>query len=298
MPSQRWHAVGMYSGRTDCRPDRFLLNQGDGTFRDATAESGFIDPNGRGLGVIAWKYGTDNRLGLFIANDTTENYLFVNQGNNAAGVPQLQEEAVARGVAFDVDGNAQASMGVAAGDANGDGELELFVTNFYNDSNTYYSRGPDGFFTDLTRPFNLRNASFKMLGFGAQFADINCDGWPDLIATNGHVTKCPATARWTGCLRRSSATRTGGVSTRFPARSLGTFFEGRYLGRGMATLDWNRDGRTDIGISHLHAPFALLSRQETWDGAEKAPVVIRLIGTRSCRDPVGPSSKFRRVRGN
>lgn len=269
------------------RPDRFFLNQGDGTFRDATAESGFIDPNGRGLGVIVWKYGTDNRLGLFIANDTTENYLFVNQGNNAAGVPQLQEEAVARGVAFDVDGNAQASMGVAAGDANGDGELELFVTNFYNDSNTYYSRGPDGFFTDLTRPFNLRNASFKMLGFGAQFADINCDGWPDLIATNGHVDQVSSDGTMDRMPPQVFGNQNGRRFEEVPARSLGTFFEGRYLGRGMAIFDWNRDGRTDIGISHLHAPFALLSRQDSWEGAERVPIVIRLIGTRSCRDPVG-----------
>lgn len=269
------------------RPDRLFLNQGDGTFRDATADSGLIDPNGRGLGVIAWKYGTDNRLGLFIANDTTENYLFVNQGNNDAGVPQLQEEAVARGVAFDVDGNAQASMGVAAGDANGDGELELFITNFYNDSNTYYSRSPDGFFTDLTRPFNLRNSSFKMLGFGAQFADINCDGWPDLIATNGHVDQVAIDGAMDRMPPQVFGNQNGRRFEEVPRTSLGEFFAGNYLGRGMATLDWNRDGRTDIGISHLHSPFALLSRPESWEGATRLPVMIRLVGTRSCRDPIG-----------
>ena len=269
------------------RPDRFYLNQGDGTFRDSTSESGFTDPNGRGLGVIAWKYGTDERLGLFIANDTTENYLFVNQGNTPAGIPQFQEEGIVRGVAFDADGNAQASMGVAGGDANGDGEIDLFITNFYNESNTFYSRGPDGFFTDQTRPFHLRDSSFKMLGFGSQFADINCDGWPDLIATNGHVDQVSKDGTMDRMPPQVFGNQHGERFEEVPARLLGPFFEGHYLGRGMATLDWNRDGRVDIGISHLRSPFALLSRPGERQPFEGKPLVIRLVGTRSCREPVG-----------
>ena len=275
------------------RPDRFYLNQGDGTFRDVTAESGIVDPNGRGLGVVVWKYGSDNRLGLFVANDTTENYLFVNQGNSPAGVPRFQEEGVVRGVAYDIDGNAQASMGVAGGDGNRDGELDLFVTNFYNDSNTYYSRGADGFFTDLTRPFNLRNTSFKMLGFGAQFADLNCDGWQDLIATNGHVDQETSDGTMDRMPPQVFGNQNGQRFEEVSAKSLGTFFEGKYLGRGMAILDWNRDGRTDVGISHLHAPFALLSRRDSWEGAKRVPLVIRLVGTRSCREPIGATIEVR-----
>ncbi len=267
-------------------PDRLFLNQGDGTFRDATQPSGIVDPNGRGLGVIVWPYGNDHRLGLFIANDTTENYLFVNRGNTAEGTPLFQEEGVVRGVAFDVDGNAQASMGVAAADANRDGELELFVTNFYNDSNTYYSRRADGYFNDLTRPYNLRDASFKMLGFGCQFADLNCDSWPDIIATNGHVDQVTSDGTMDRMPPQVFRNLSGKRFEEVPASALGPFFEGRYLGRGLAVLDWNRDGRADVGISHLHAPFALLTNNME-ASPERSPLVIRLIGTRGCREATG-----------
>lgn len=270
-------------------PDRLFLSQGDGTFEDATASSQLTDPNGRGLGVIVWKYGSDNRLGLFIANDTTENYLFINTGTSPRGAPTFQEEAVLRGVAFDVDGNAQASMGVAAGDADHDGELDLFITNFFNESNTFYSRRADGFFSDLTRPRNLRDASFKMLGFGCQFTDLNTDGWPDLIATNGHVDRISSDGTMDRMPPQVFWNQQGRRYNEVPASQLGPFFSGKYLGRGMALLDWNRDGRQDIGITHLHSPFALLSHAKHQSPSEPPPLVIELIGTRSCRAPTGAS---------
>lgn len=268
-------------------PDRLFLNNGDGTFRDSTQPSGIVDPNGRGLGVIVWPYGHDHRLGLFIANDTTENYLFVNQGNAATGTPLFREQGVVRGVAFDVDGNAQASMGVAAADANRDGELDLFVTNFFNDSNTYFSRQADGYFNDLTRPYNLRNASFKMLGFGCQFADLNCDGWPDIIATNGHVDQLTSDGTMDRMPPQVFRNLGGKRFEEVPSSQLGPFFKGRYLGRGLAVLDWNRDGRTDVGISHLHAPFALLTNQLQGTSSADGALTIRLIGTRGCREATG-----------
>ena len=275
-----------------CR-DRLFLSGGEGTFRDVTDASGLTDPNGRGLGVIAWHYGDDRRLGLFIGNDTTENYLFVNRGNNAEGIPQFQEEGIVRGVAFDLDGNAQASMGVAAGDANGDGELELFITNFFNESNTLYSRTPQGFFRDLTRPFHLRDASFKMLGFGCQFADLNGDGWADLIATNGHVDQVSSDQTMDRMPPQVFENQGGRRFEEVPESQLGPFFAGRYLGRGMALLDWNRDGRSDIGISHLHSPLALLTPQRGVDPVAFRPLVIRLIGTRGCRDATGATVEMR-----
>ena len=168
-------------------PDRCYLNRGDGSFHDASQAAGVALPAGKGLGVVVWDFAGDGRLGIFVANDTTPNFLFVNAGVDAHGIPRFQEEGVVRGVAFNIDGNAQASMGVAAGDANGDGRIDLFITTFFADTKTLYSQRDDRFFDDLTRPFDLRDPGFWMLGFGCQFADLDGDGWDDLITTNGHV---------------------------------------------------------------------------------------------------------------
>jgi tetratricopeptide (TPR) repeat protein len=264
--------------------DRCYVNLGDGRFRDVSEESGIRVPNGKGLGVIAWTFGDNNRLGLFVANDTTPNFLFVNRGVSSDGVPRFTEEGLAQGVALDQDGNAQASMGVAAGDADGNGRLDLFITNFFADTNTLYLGQEGGFFADLTRTFGLREPSFWMLGFGCQFADFDGDGWDDLIVTNGHVDQTTSRGdpdRMSPQLFRNFQGR------RFqeaPRDRLGTFFQGKFLGRGLATLDWNRDGRTDFAVSHLQGPFALVTNSTLSEGK---PLVVRLIGRRGAREPLG-----------
>lgn len=264
--------------------DRCYVNQGDGTFRDVSEESGIRVGDGRGLGVIAWDFAGDGRLGLFVANDTTPNFLFINQGNNSSGAPRFEEQGLVRGVAINAEGTAQASMGVAAGDVTGDGRLDLFITTFFGDTKTLYSQAEGGFFSDVTRPYNLRDAGFWMLGFGCQFADFDGDGWDDLVETNGHVDQKSYRGdpdRMPPQLFRNLG---GRKFAEVPAAELGPFFQGRYLGRGLATFDWNRDGRTDFGVSHLHAPFALLTNRTPSSGD---PIVIRLIGRTGCREPTG-----------
>jgi tetratricopeptide (TPR) repeat protein len=272
-------------------PDRCYLNLGNGSFQDISAESGIHLAEGKGLGVIAWDFGGDGRLGVFIANDTTPNFLFINGGTDRRGIPQFREEALVRGVAVDADGKAQASMGVAAGDANGDGRIDLFITTFFGESKTLFSQRADGFFEDLSRPFELRDPGFWMLGFGSQFVDLDGDGWEDLIATNGHVDQ--STGKGTPDRMPPQVYHNrGGQKFKEVARPLlGKFFEGSYLGRGLATLDWNRDGRTDVGISHLHAPFALLTNQTPSAGR---PLVIRLVGRSGCREPIGATVRVKR----
>src|SRR5204862_536023 len=137
----------------------------------------------------------------------------------------------------------QACMGVAAGDANGDGLIDLFVTNFYHQPNTLYLQQAAQFFIDATRSAGLYSASLDMLGFGTQFLDGELDGLPDLVVTNGHVSD-----------RRSKGVpyemppqyfqNIGGGRFEEPKRQLlGAYFGGKYLGRGLARIDWNRDGR-------------------------------------------------------
>ena len=255
------------------------------TVRSATSPSfpGFCT-DGRGLGIIAWDFSADGRLDLFVANDTSANFLFIHQGMSPDGTPRFAEEALVRGVAVDDDGNAQASMGVAAGDVNGDGLVDMFITNFFSEANTLYLSQEGGFFTDMTRPFQLRDSSFWMLGFGCQFADFDGDGWQDLVATNGHVDQTSARGDPDRMSPQLFHNRQGQRFEDVPADRLGGFFEGKYLGRGLATLDWNRDGRTDFAVSHLHGPAALVVNQTL---AQGTPLVVRLVGRRGPRDPVG-----------
>ena len=273
-----------------CTPDvltpevgRLYINQADGSFRDVSDKLDVPLPAGRGLGVIAWDFQRKGRIDLFIANDTMANFLLANHGLDRHGNPQLRDEAVVRGVALDADGNAQASMGVAAGDADGDGQIDLFITTFAGESKTLYSLKKDGFFEDATRRMNLRESGFWMLGFGSQFADFNNDGWSDLVVTNGHVDQKSKRGDSDRMRPQVFANQTGKRFREVPAESLGEFFRGKYLGRGLATLDWNRDGKTDVAVSHLHAPFALLTNRSEAGGET---LNIKLIGLQA-RYPVG-----------
>jgi FG-GAP-like repeat/ASPIC and UnbV len=270
--------------------DRCYVNLGDGTFRDVSHAAGIRVPDGKGLGVIAWDFEGTGKLGMFIANDTTPNFLFLNRGNDSNGTPRFAEEGVVRGVAFDVDGNAKASMGVAAAEATGDGRIDFYITTFFGESSTLYSQRPDGYFDDLTRPFTLRDSGFWMLGFGCQFADLDGDGWNDLIATNGHVDQSSSRGdpdRMPPQIFRNLA---GKRFEEVPRNKLGAFFQGHYLGRGLATLDWNRDGKTDVAISHLHSPFALVTNRTQ---SLNRQLVVRLVGRSGCLDPTGAVVRMR-----
>jgi tetratricopeptide (TPR) repeat protein len=254
--------------------DRLYLNLGDGSFCDITDQSAIRENSGRALGMIGWDFSGRGRISLFVANDTSANFYFENAGTDSEGVPHFREEGVLRGLAFDADGNAQASMGVASGDADNDGRIDLFVTNFSNESNTFYSQGEDGSFYDQTRQRDLRDSGFHMLGFGTQFADLDGDGWDDLFTTNGHVDKSILEPEGEKMQPQIFYNLRGGSFMEVPGNSLGEFFQKKHLGRGLATLDWNRDGKSDFAVTHLHSRFSLVTNRSSWNSS---PLRIRLI---------------------
>ncbi|HCC99644.1 MAG TPA: hypothetical protein DER64_03880 [Planctomycetaceae bacterium] len=268
----------------DGAQDRFWRGDGAGGFVDATSVGGFVIGNGKGLGIVAARFrgasGAASRpgLGLFVANDAVANFFFV------TGEKGARDEALLRGVAYDRDGRPQACMGVAAGDVDGDGRLDLFITNFYAESNVLYRQGEGGHFSDVTRIAGLREPGWKMLGFGTQFLDADLDGELDLVVTNGHVEDFPDNHTLYEMPAQYLHNTGGGRFVELKADRVGEFFNKHVLGRGMARLDWNRDGLNDVLISHMDAPVALLTCTSATHGHY---VAIRLRATSSARDAIG-----------
>ncbi|HTI49320.1 MAG TPA: FG-GAP-like repeat-containing protein, partial [Planctomycetaceae bacterium] len=243
----------------EAEEDQLFLSRGDGRFEDITNESGIRVPDGKGLGVVAADFSGSGRLDLFVANDGTGNFYFVNQAQRPGERPIFREMALAAGVAFSEDGKVQASMGIAVDDADGDGRLDLLVTNFYDEGSAFYHQLAANLFEDARRAFGLREPSLRQLGFGTQFIDADLDGFPDLIVTNGHIEDF--SDRGQPYLMRPQYFRNVGGKwfEELRGESPGPFFAGAYLGRGLARLDWNCDGKEDVVISHLDAPAALLT---------------------------------------
>lgn len=262
--------------------DHVYRNLGNGKFEEVTSEWGFDSPNGAGLGIVAADFDDSSSISLFIANDGRPNFFFTPE-RTSSGRWHWNETGVISGLAYDDAGAAQACMGVAAGDANNDNRVDLFVTNFYNQSNTLYINLGSRTFTDRTRTAGLRDPSWSMLGFGTQFLDANHDGWDDLILVNGHVDDFSHKQIPYRMRPQFFENRQGRFDERF-GKSLGEFFDTPRLGRGLAKLDWNRDGLTDIAISHLGEPSSLLTNRTLHP--ENA-ISFRLVGTAGSRDAVG-----------
>jgi tetratricopeptide (TPR) repeat protein len=264
--------------------DRLLINLGTGEFQDVTRQCGIVAADGLGLGIVAADFDDSGRLSLFVANDAKPNFFFVNTGTESQ-VPRFEEQAVLRGLAYSAAGRAQACMGVAAGDANHDGLLDLFVTNFYADYNTLYLQQPGQFFDDATAACGLERVSWSYLGFGTQFLDADLDGDLDLVLTNGDVVDFSASEPGRHYAQQPQFLRnTGRRFELVPGDTLGEFFTKRWLGRGLARLDWDDDGRPDFVVSHIGLPAALLRNTSPSTGHF---VKIRLTGTRSARDAFG-----------
>jgi enediyne biosynthesis protein E4 len=256
-------------------PDHLFRNDG-GRFVDVAEQAGVADHDGRGLGIVAADFDDDGRVDLFIANDTTANFLYRNLGDF-----RFEEKGSSAGVACNAHGAYQAGMGVAAGDFAGDGRLDLAVTNFYGESTTFFRNLGHGLFADQTAAVGLAAPSRFLLGFGVAFLDANNDGRLDLITANGHVSDerpdfpyaMPAQLMIgdaNGCLTEPAGA--GVLPLRVPR-----------VGRGLAAGDLDNDGRTDAVVVARNEPPAYFHNKT--NGGHY--VTFRLEGTVSNRDAVG-----------
>ena len=264
-------------------PDCIHLNTGDGEFLDASEGRGFEVADGDGLGIVAADFDHTGDISLFVGNDGRANFYFVPLSKDGGKITKWEEIGVLSGMAYDEAGAAQACMGIAAGDANNDGRLDLFVSNFYHESNTLYLNVGARTFSDRARSFGLREPSWEQLGFGTQFLDADLDGWEDLIVTNGHVDDFTHKQIPYKMNPQFFANHNGRFVEKFAAEVGPTFGVPR-LGRGLAKVDWNRDGLTDVVISHIADPAVVLTNQTR--GASRG-LGLRRVGTTRSRDAIG-----------
>jgi tetratricopeptide (TPR) repeat protein len=257
-------------------PDQVFRND-HGRFVDVTAAAGFVDRDGRGLGVVASDLDEDGRVDLYVANDTTANYLYRNLGGF-----RFEEIGVTSGVAANASGGYQAGMGVAAGDLDGDGRLDLVVTNFYGESTTFHRNLGGCLFVDNSARIGLAVPTRFMLGFGIAFVDANNDRNLDLLITNGHVNDFRPDTPYAMPAQLLLGDAHGRLTD--VTRQAGPPFEVLRVGRGLAAGDLDNDGRIDALILGQTQPIAFFHNKTAHDGHF---VTLRLEGTVSNRDAVG-----------
>ena len=259
--------------------DTLYRNNGDGTFRDVTTRAG-VRNTGKGLGVLFTDCNDDGYPDVVVANDAVPDFLYQ---NNKDGT--FTDVAITAGVAYNSEGRATASMGIAAGDYDNDGVQDLFVTNFSLEINSLFRNDNDGFYTMTTFEAGLADPSFSKLGFGTQFIDTDNNGTLELFVANGHVwdnvSEITPSLSYRQQCQIFGSTGTGQFTDL--SETAGTFFKRSIVARGVAVGDYNNDGATDILVTCCGEPPILLRN----DSQTQNYVKIRLVGTESNRDGIG-----------
>ncbi len=265
-----------------CGPEKFrglgdllYLNRGDGTFEDAASKCG-LRTDGKGLGVVLVDLNDDGALDIYIANDTDDNFLYLNDSTG-----QFKEIGVVSGAAQDDSGFANGSMGVSVLDFNSDGKPDLWVTNFENDSFALYRNEGQGTFTHASGAAGIFAIGSSYVGWGTVTDDFDNDGIEEIVVTNGHVQSHPRS----GEVQQSPFVLRQ-IHGTFKKQSFdeSTYFGQRHHGRGLFKCDFDNDGDWDLGFCNLNEPFRLLQNECT---AERAWLGIRLIGVHSNRNAIG-----------
>ena len=282
-PSCMWKGAPVMCGPRGLPGAKNILyhNRGDGTFEDVTTKAHIDRTDGHySLSVSTLDFDDDGWPDIYVACDSTPSILY---RNNHDGT--FTDVAVTAGAAFNEDGREQAGMGSTIGDFDGDGRLDIFKTNFSDDTSTLYHNNGDGTFTDATFSAGL-GLHTQYLGWGTMFFDFDNDGWPDLILANGHVY--PEVDKYH-------------LGSNYPEPKIlyhnngnGTFTDisgdagpgitAVASSRGLAIGDLWNDGRLSVVITNMNAKPSLLVNDihnpNHW-------VALKLIGTRSNRDAIG-----------
>jgi hypothetical protein len=272
-----------------CHPDVYnpvpsvlYRNRGDGTFADVTDESGIATPGeGKSLGVVWGDYDNDGDQDVYVANDSMRNFLFQNDGTGS-----FEDVTLLAGVGYSEDGQAQAGMGTDLGDYDGDGWLDVVVTNLDFEYNALYRGDASGIFADASYTSGVAEPSLNFVGFGTFFFDYDNDGWLDVFVGNGHIIDNIAafgsvsTYEETNFLFRNN--RDGTFSD--VSSTSGDPFAVEDVARGAAAGDVDQDGDEDVLVTRCGQSAMLWSNE---GGNENNWLAVTLVGTASNRSAIG-----------
>ncbi|MCP4042146.1 MAG: CRTAC1 family protein [Gammaproteobacteria bacterium] len=239
------------------KPDRLFRNRGNGTFTDVSRASGIIMEGNNTLGVVAADFNGDGWVDIYVASDGLNNQLWVNQRDGT-----FVDDALMAGVAVNMEGAAEASMGVDAADFDGDGDEDLFMTHFLGETNTIYVNNGDGWFDDRTTATGLAAPSKAFTSFGTAWFDYDNDGWLDLLVANGGVNVIPVLARGGDPYPLHQPNQLfrnrGEGNFQDVTGSAGKVFTLSEVSRGAAFGDLDNDGDTDVVVANNSGPVRLL----------------------------------------
>ncbi len=286
-----WHDKPVVCGPRGLPPGRNILyhNNGDGTFTDVSEKAGILKPGPRySITPVSYDFDNDGWPDIYVAVDSMPSILF---HNNHDGT--FKDVALAAGCAYNEEGREQAGMGLAVGDFNADGWLDIFKTHFQDDTPVLFQNNGDGTFTDATFAAGMGSLN-KYVGWGAGFMDYDNDGWPDLFFVTGHVY--PGFVKDNLDTFRSPRVvlrNLGNGKFADVSGQLGPGVSQRFSSRGSAYGDYDNDGDRDVLVLNMNDLPSLLRND---GGNLNASITIKLIGTRCNRSAIG--ARVRVVTGN
>ena len=265
----------------DPLPNTLYRNDGNGKFTDVTAASGVGALRGNGMGVVVSDFNGDGWPDVFVSNDSLPNFLFRNNRNL-----QFTETALVAGVAVTTDGMPRAGMGVDTGDYDGDGNIDLVITNLDFQMHSLHRGLGNGLFANATTASGIGFPTLPFVGFGVSFLDFDNDAQLDIVIVNGHVLdnaplyRAGSTYEQRKLLFRNSAPR------RFTeiGRSVGAVFSAENVGRGLATGDFDNDGDLDLLVTNNGRAAELLRND---GGSRGNALLVKLRGSGANAEAIG-----------
>jgi hypothetical protein len=264
-------------------PNQMFINNGDGTFRDASVEAGFRAYPGKAMGAAAADFSLDGKIDLFITNDKLVNSFFRNRGGG-----KFEETGFETGVALREDGVFISGMGVAARDLDNDGYPDICLVALDKETFPIFRNTGKGDFADVTQSSGMAQLSMPMAGYSANIADFDNDGWKDIFVSRGHVQSERSASRFWIDQPNTVFRNLGGMKFAALASEAGFDVLPPSRHRGAAVGDLNGDGRLDVVVSALSAPAEIWINdspgQNHW-------IEFKLQGVKSNRDGIGARIK-------